>query len=109
MHLVTITNHESPYYLIVTEDFNFSSPLWWHDEISNVEKTFLNLLHLALTYIVSEQTHFIGNNKSCIDLIIANQPNLLDETEVHLPLDLLCHHSIISIITLINIIIRLLS
>ena len=51
---------------------------------------------LDLHQLVSEPTHFIGNTKSCIDLIFTDQPNLFGETEIHPSIDPLCRHNIIS-------------
>ncbi len=97
-HLITNINQENPYSVIVTGDFNCRSPLWWPDDISNVEGELLEPLtsSLDLHQLISEPTHFIGNSKSCIDLIFTDQPNLFVETEVHPSLDPVCHHSIIS-------------
>ena len=89
---------ENPYSVIITGDFNCRSPLWWLGDIGNVEGELFEPLasSLDLHQLVSELTHFIGNSKSCIDLIFTDQPNLFIETEVHPSLDPLCHHSIVS-------------
>ena len=97
-HLINLINQESPYSVIVTGDFNCRSPLWWPDDISNIEGELFESFtsSLDLHQLVSEPTHFIGNSKSCIDLIFTDEPNLFVETEVHPSIDSLCHHNIIS-------------
>ena len=58
------------------------------------------VLELGLHQLISEQTHFMGDSKSCIDLISlislwTNQPNLIMESGVHPSLHEHCHHQII--------------
>ena len=50
---------------------------------------------LGLKELICEPTHFIGESKSCIDLIFTNQPNLFLETGVHPTLHEQCHHHIV--------------
>ena len=50
---------------------------------------------LVLQKLICEQSHFIGESKSCIDLIFANQPNLFLEIGVHPALHEQCHHHIV--------------
>ena len=50
---------------------------------------------LGLQQLICEPTHFIGESKSCIDLIFTNQPNLFLETGVHPSLHEQCHHHIV--------------
>ena len=42
-----------------------------------------------------EPTHFMGQSKSCIDLIFTNQPNLFLENGVHPTLHEQCYHHIV--------------
>ena len=72
-HLISMIKQENPYSVIITGDFNCRSPLWWPDDIGNVEGELFEPLasSLDLHQLVSEPIHFIGNSKSCIDLIRA--------------------------------------
>ena len=49
----------------------------------------------ALFQLINQATHILENSKSCIDLIITNQPSLLVESGVHPSLIRGCHHEII--------------
>ena len=88
---------EEPYCVIITGDFNCGSPQWWENERENDEgrlfKPFTS--ELGLQQLICEPTHFIGESKSCIDLIFTNQPNLFLETGVHPTLHERCHHHIV--------------
>ena len=97
-HLINVIKQESPYSVIVTGDFNCRSPLWWPDDISNIKGELFESLasNLDLHQLVSEPTDFIGNSKSCIDLIFTDKPNLFVETKVHPSIDPLCHQNILS-------------
>ena len=48
----------------------------------------------GLHQVIKESTYILHNSSSCIDLIFASQPNLINEARVHLPLDPNCHHQI---------------
>ena len=45
--------------------------------------------------LIDQPTHILENSKSCIDLIITNQPSLFVESGVHPSLFRGCHHEII--------------
>ena len=88
---------EEPYCIIITGDFNCRSPHWWKDEHENDEGRIFEAFtaELGLQQLVCEPTHFIGESKSCIDLIFTNQPNLFLETGVHPTLHRQCHHHVV--------------
>ena len=48
-----------------------------------------------LFQLIDQPTHIRGNSRSCIDLIITDQPNLFVDNGVHPSLDKHCHHNII--------------
>ena len=66
-------------------DFNCRSPQWWERDNENDEgKQFEPLTSdLGLHQLVSGPTHVIGQSKSCIDLILTDQPNLFIESGIH--------------------------
>ena len=85
---------EKPYLLIFPGDFNAHS---LHNGDSNNEGTQLNLLfsELGLTQLISEPIHFRENcQPSCIDLIICDEPNLVNDSGVRSSLDQTCKHQI---------------
>ena len=88
---------EEPYAVIITGDFNCRSRQWWEGDNENDEgKQFEALMSdLGLHQLVSGPTHMIGKSKSCIDLILSDQPNLFIESGIHPSLHEQCHHQII--------------
>ena len=88
---------ENPYCVIVTGDFNCRSPQWWENDTENEEGKIFEPLtsDLGLHQMISEPTHFMGQSRSCIDLIFTDQPNLCLETGVHPTLHEQCHHQIV--------------
>ena len=88
---------ENPYCVIITGDFNARSPQWWENDLENdfgkVFEPFTS--DLGLHQLISEPTHFMGESRSCIDLIFTDQPNLFIESGVHPSLHEQCHHQII--------------
>ena len=49
----------------------------------------------ALSQVINKPTHFSQNSNSCIDLLFANQNNLITDSGVHPSLHFNCHHQII--------------
>ena len=88
---------ENPFCVIITGDFNCRSAQWWKDDIENNEgKHFESLTSdIGLHQLISEPTHFMGDSKSCIDLIFTDQPNLVVESGVHPSLHEQCHHQLV--------------
>ena len=77
-------------------DFNCRSPQWWENDIENNEGKLFEPLasENGLHQLVSEPTHLMGESKSCIDLILTDQPKLIIEYGVHPSLHEHCHHHI---------------
>ena len=88
---------ENPYCVIITGDFNCCSTNWWEDDIKNEEDKLFEPFtsDLGLHQLINEPSHFIGNSRSCIDVIFTDQPNLFLETGVHPSLHENCHHQIV--------------
>ena len=82
--------------MIITGDFCRSSQ-WWENDIKNNEGRVFEpfVSELGLHQLISEPTHFMGDSKSCIDLILTDQPNLVIESGVHQSLHEQCHHQIV--------------
>ena len=88
---------EKPFALYFTGDFNGHSNLWWKDGDTNNEGREIEELtsSLGLNQIIDEPTNMEPNkNPTCIDLIFADQTNLIMESGVRPSLDNQCHHQI---------------
>ena len=84
--------------MFFTCDFNGHSQLWWQDGDSNNDSEAIEDLTslLGLRQLISEPTNIqTNNNKSCIDLIFTDQPNMITNSGVHPSLHPNCHHQII--------------
>ena len=95
--MVSKMSAEEPYAVIITWDFNCRSPQWWESDNENDEGRHFEPLtsDLGLHQLISGPTHIIGQSKSCIDLILTDQPNLFIESGIHPSLHEQCHHQII--------------
>ena len=49
----------------------------------------------AMSQVINQPTHILDNSKSCIDLIVTSQPNMIMDSGVHPSLHSNCHHQII--------------
>ena len=88
---------ENPYAVVLSGDFNCRSTQWWDKENENEEGRCFDPLisDLGLHQLINEPTHIIGEHRSCIDLILTNQPNIFLEAGVHPSLHEFCHHQIV--------------
>ena len=88
---------ENPFCVIITDDFNCRSTQWWEDDIENNEGRLFEPLasENGLHQLISEPTHLMSDSKSCIDLILTDQPNLIIESGVHPSRHEHCHHQIV--------------
>ena len=95
--LVSKLHAENPFGIIITGDFNCRSTQWWENDIENNEGKFFEPVtsDLGLHQMISEPTHLMGDSKSCIDLILTDQPNLIIESGVHQSLHEHYHHQIV--------------
>ena len=89
---------ENPHMSFFSGDFNYHSQFWCPGgntsrEGKDIEEPFSSL---NLTIVTKEPTDFTpGKNPSCIDLIVAGQPNLILNNGSRDFLDSKCHHQII--------------
>ena len=66
----------NPYCIIHLGDFNGHNTHWWQgDTTDNPECIFDDC---GLHQLLSEPTHFAGDSATCIDLVVTNQPNLIN-------------------------------
>ena len=95
--LLSKLHAESPFCIVITGDFNCRSTQWWEHDIENNEGRIFEpfVSELGLHQLISEPTHFMGDSKSCIDLIFTDQPNLVVDSGVYPSLHEQCHHQIV--------------
>ena len=88
---------ERPYCLIITGDFTCRSSQWWEHDAENLEGSVLDELIETndLYQLINEPTNIRDESRTCIDLIITDQPNFFVESGTHPSLDDHCQHQII--------------
>ena len=89
---------ESPISSLILGDFNAKCKTWWPNGNSNSCGLLLNDLLATCGYsqLINEPTNFEPNKiPSCIDLIFANQQNIMLDSGVLPSLSTFCHHQII--------------
>ena len=88
---------EEPYAVVLNGDFTYRSPQWWESDNENDEGRHFKPLtsDLGLHQLISGPTHIVGQSKSCIDLILTDQPNMFIESGIHPSLHQQCHYQII--------------
>ena len=76
---------------------NCRSKQFWSDDIDSLKRVALDELIESnnLTQLIDQPTNFEPRGKSCVDLIITDQQNLLVDYGIHSSLDNNCHHQII--------------
>ena len=91
--LLSKLHAENPFCVIITGDFNCRSTQWWENDIENDEGKLFEPVtsDLGLHQLISEPKHLMGDSRSCIDLILTDQPNLIIESGVHPSLHEHCH------------------
>ena len=84
--------------MFFTGDFNAHSKFWWPTgdtthEGSEIDELFTKL---GLSQVISEPTNFEPHkNRSCIDLLVTDQPNIILDSGTRASLDPYCHHQIV--------------
>ena len=83
--LLDYIRDEKPHCIIFTGDFNCRSQQWWPGDNENEEGVALDefIESKNLTQLIDQLTHIINESRSCIDLIITDQPNILVDYGVH--------------------------
>ena len=89
-------NKSKPSLSVVTGDFRARSFYWWCKDMNSKEglNLFLLMSSNGLSQLINDTT-YIQTSSSCIDLIFADQPNLLMNAGVHSTLHSNCHHQIV--------------
>ena len=65
---------KNPYMMVVLEDFNAKSNLWYANDNTNIEESKLDILTASFGFnqIINEPTHILNNSPSCLDLIFTS-------------------------------------
>ena len=86
----------NPYLTLLLGDYNARNANWWHHDITATEGVQLETTTsiYGLQQLIDEPTHIRKNSSSCIDLIFANQPNLIVNKGTHPSLHENCQHQI---------------
>ena len=94
--LLDYMHDEKPHCIIFTGDFNCRSQQWWPVNIENEEGVALDefIESNNLTQLIDQPTHIMNESRSCIDLIITDQPNILVNYGVHPSLYKTYHYEI---------------
>ena len=94
--LLSKTASSSSLFTIILGDFNARSSSWWKKDKTTAEGTHLEALTSLHIFhqLVPEPTHLLPQSNSCIDLIFADQPNLVVDCGTHASLNSKCHHQI---------------
>ena len=86
---------ENPFATFFTGDFNAHSQFWWPNDDTIPEGVTI-FTNLGLSQVIAEPTKFRPHkNPSFIDLILADQRNVILESSIRASLDFYCHHQII--------------
>ena len=87
---------KKPHCIIFTGDFNYRSQQWWPGDNKNEEGVAFDefIESNILTQLIDQPTHIMNESRSCIDLIIIDQPNILVDYGVHPSLYETWHHEI---------------
>ena len=77
-------------------DMNCHQQEWWAGDNDDTQGNLLNEIITSenLFQLVNEPTHIVGPHRSCIDLVITDQPNLVNNCSVLPSLHTSCHHQI---------------
>ena len=92
-----IIKDAKPHCVILTGDLNCRSKQFWSDDIDSPMGVALDELIESnnLTQLIDQPTNIESRGKSCVDLIITDQPNLFFDYGIHSSLENYCHHQII--------------
>ena len=86
----------NPYLVVHLGDFNAHNTHWWQGDSTDNPGNLLESVFddLDLHQLVNEPTHFSGNAATCIDLVVTNQPNIINDCSIKPSLHTTCHHQI---------------
>ena len=83
--IIKKTKDENPHCVLLAGDFNAHNSLWYEDDRTDPLGTSLQKIFAdnGLTQLTNQPTFLTNNSRTCIDLTITDQPNLVLKNEVH--------------------------
>ena len=102
--MCNLVTAENPLCALYIGDLNCRFSEFWIGDIDNDAGNHLAtvLNDTGLHQLVHKPTHFVNDSKSCLDLVITDQPNLINECSMLPSLHTTCHHAINHIVLNIN-------
>ena len=102
--MCNLVTAENPLCALHLGDLNSrSSEFWTGDTDNDAGNLLVSVLNdTGLHQLIDEPTHLMGDSKSCLDLVITDQPNFINECSMLPPLHRTCHHSMNHIVLNIN-------
>ena len=87
----------NPFLKVMIGDFNAKLSHCYLTDITSFEGSEINFLtsQFAVSQVIKEPTHILDNSKSCLDLILTSQPNMIMDSGVHPSLHSNSQHQII--------------
>ena len=88
--------NEDPFCCLILGDLNSHQNNWWGGDVDDNAGNLLSdiLYNNMLFQLVNEPTHIINESRSCIDLVISDQPNIINNCSIYPSLSKRCHHQI---------------
>ena len=102
--MCNLVTSDNPLCALHIGDLNCRSSEFWRGDIDNdAGNNLVTVLNdTGLHQLVHEPTHFVNDSRSCLDLVITDQPNLINECSMLPSLHITSHHSINHIVLNIN-------
>ena len=93
--VIDYINQSNPYFTLLTGDFNARCNRWWEND-RNKSVSIDNLTsYYGLMQLIAEPTHILSTSSSCIDLLFANQSNMVVISGVFPSIHQTFHHQIV--------------
>ena len=94
--VITDINNENPHLILLTGDLNAHNSTWFNGDATDHFGTSTQAIFDKhnLTQLVNQPTYITNNSRTCIDLVVTDQPNLVLNCEIHPSLHPNCHHQI---------------
>ena len=94
--MIETAKSENPHCLILMGDFNAHLKRWYGELDDVFGKKFQDLFSRhSLAQLVNQPTYITSIAKTCIDLIVTDQENLVQSLEIHPSIHSTCHHQVV--------------
>ena len=87
---------KNPFLIVIIGDFNARSSKWWMDDKTTQQGLKIGhfLSQFSVSQVINKPTHIFQNFNSCIDLLLTNQQNLINNLGIHPSLHSNYHHQV---------------